>query len=366
MIWIAFACLTAACVICVLWPIARGRQAATQASVASAFYQSQTQAIEQDRKAGLISPTDAVIATTEAARRALGARGTGEARVASRPAVWFSALFATVGIPAFAMAFYLRTGSPDMPDQPLATRISAKADVNDVGALVARMEAHLAAHPDDGKAQAMIAPVYLRLGRAEEAANAYRLALLALGETAIMRADYAESLVAAADGDVTPEAVRNFDLALATDPALPKARFYLGIAAERAGDIARAIETYQQLVAGAPPQAAYVAVVQRQLGLLQSNIARGKVTTPAENIAALPEAERTATIRGMVEGLAARLAQNGNDTEGWLRLVRAFKVLHEDARAATAVSDARKALAADTGALGRVNALAGELGIAAP
>ena len=35
----------------------------------------------------------------------------------------------------------------------------------------------------------------------------------------------------------------------------------------------------------------------------------------------------------MVDGLAARLKQNGNDLEGWMRLVRAYMVLgrREDA-----------------------------------
>ena len=38
---------------------------------------------------------------------------------------------------------------------------------------------------------------------------------------------------------------------------------------------------------------------------------------------------RMNVIHGMVERLAARLAQNGQDIEGWLRLVRSYTVLHE-------------------------------------
>ena len=53
----------------------------------------------------------------------------------------------------------------------------------------------------------------------------------------------------------------------------------------------------------------------------------------AAGIAALPPEQQKAAIRGMVDGLAARLAQNGHDPEGWLRLVRAYTVLGETDKA---------------------------------
>jgi cytochrome c-type biogenesis protein CcmH len=39
--------------------------------------------------------------------------------------------------------------------------------------------------------------------------------------------------------------------------------------------------------------------------------------------------QQMAMIRGMVEGLAARLKSNPDDAEGWVRLVRAYAVLGE-------------------------------------
>ena len=39
------------------------------------------------------------------------------------------------------------------------------------------------------------------------------------------------------------------------------------------------------------------------------------------------ETDRSAMIRGMVDRLASRLKQNGDDVEGWLRLVRAYMVM---------------------------------------
>jgi cytochrome c-type biogenesis protein CcmE len=61
----------------------------------------------------------------------------------------------------------------------------------------------------------------------------------------------------------------------------------------------------------------------------------------AAKIEALPEAGRMNAIRGMVEGLASRLAQNGQDLEGWLRLVRSYTVLNEPGKARSALIDAK-------------------------
>ena len=51
---------------------------------------------------------------------------------------------------------------------------------------------------------------------------------------------------------------------------------------------------------------------------------------------AMPEEERQAMIRGMVDGLAARLEQQPDDIEGWRRLGRSFAALGETARSAEA------------------------------
>jgi cytochrome c-type biogenesis protein CcmH len=83
----------------------------------------------------------------------------------------------------------------------------------------------------------------------------------------------------------------------------------------------------------------------------------------AAKIEALPEAGRMNAIRGMVEGLASRLAQNGQDLEGWLRLVRSYTVLHEPGKARSALIDAKRSLAGDPSAIARIEALARELGL---
>jgi cytochrome c-type biogenesis protein CcmH len=67
------------------------------------------------------------------------------------------------------------------------------------------------------------------------------------------------------------------------------------------------------------------------------------------------ENDRSAMIRGMVERLATRLKQNGDDVEGWLRLVRAYMVLGDANKAKDASMDARHAVANDPERLQQLN-----------
>ena len=63
-------------------------------------------------------------------------------------------------------------------------------------------------------------------------------------------------------------------------------------------------------------------------------------------------------IQGMVSRLAERLEKDGGDVDDWLKLIRAYGVLGENDKAKATVVNARKALAADTEKLRRVDDLA--------
>jgi cytochrome c-type biogenesis protein CcmH len=65
----------------------------------------------------------------------------------------------------------------------------------------------------------------------------------------------------------------------------------------------------------------------------------------------------------MVDQLATRLHANGSDLDGWLRLLRAYKVLGEDAKAKAAVAEARAALTSEPDKLHRLDAAIKELDI---
>ena len=369
MIFIVFAFLIGAAIFSVLWPLRAQVRAAPPANLPVAFYQAQLAAIARDLEAGLVSVADAEQARAEAARRVLG--DVAEPVPGERRSAAFAAAIVTlIAVPVVAFGLYYRYGSPGLADAPLAARIAALAEKSsivaspeksDIGAMLAKIEAHLAVQPDDGRGFQLIAPIYLRLGRSADAANAYAKVLQLLGDTPERRADHAEAMVAAADGNVSFDAKAEFETALQKQADLPKARFYVGLAAQQAGDKALALDIWTKLLADAAPDAPYARVVQARIAALDSQTAAPQI--PANAIAAMPAPERDASIRAMVDGLAQRLAQKGGDVEAWLRLIRAYNVLHEAQLARTAWADAQKSMAGDTAALERIDKLARELGL---
>jgi cytochrome c-type biogenesis protein CcmH len=67
------------------------------------------------------------------------------------------------------------------------------------------------------------------------------------------------------------------------------------------------------------------------------------------------EADRDTMIHSMVERLATRLKQNGDDVDGWLRLVRAYMVMGDRDKAKSALADARQAVGKDAERLRQLN-----------
>jgi cytochrome c-type biogenesis protein CcmH len=66
-------------------------------------------------------------------------------------------------------------------------------------------------------------------------------------------------------------------------------------------------------------------------------------------------------IRAMVDGLDDKLNVNGDDLEGWLRLIRSRAVLNETDRAKAALAAARQQFKGNPQALSALEGLAKEL-----
>jgi cytochrome c-type biogenesis protein CcmH len=352
-LWIVLALMTVAAVGAVLWPLRRRATAAAKASDPNdvAVYRDQLAEIERDKASGLIAPVEAEAARVELSRRLLAAAD----RTQGAPAVTrggekprrLAAAGALVALPVGAIAFYLAIGSPGLPDEPLSARIAAAHNDNSAQALFARVEAHLEQHPDDGRGWEVIAPIYMDLGRYDDAVKARGNALRLLGATAEREAYYGEALTAAANGVVTAEAKASFDRAIDRDKRDPTARFYQGLAAEQDGSREDAKRIWRALLADASADAPWA-------GIVRSALARLDGTAPTAAAPSAPAAgggADNAMIRGMVERLAARLRENGADADGWVRLARSYKVLGDDARLQAAVADARRALAGDAAKL---------------
>src|SRR5574337_78419 len=368
MIWFLLAGMAAVAALAALWPILRrpGKSAGPDAALSeAAFFKAQLEEIRRDVERGQLPQSEAAAARAEAARRLIAlsrarSKGPRQASPRARHRLAAAAVIA-VGLPAIALPLYGRLERPLMPDEPLASRHELKAAENDIGAAVAAVEAHLIAKPDDGKGWAVIAPVYMRLQRYDDAAHAYAEALRLLGEDPARRAGYGEALVAAAGGVVTETARKAFEQALTEEPGQPRARFYLALGAEQDGKRDEAIRDYEQLLKDAPPDAGWTGAVKDRLAALKGE--------PAPEVAdaspAIPAAQRP-MIEGMVSKLANRLAASGGGVDDWARLIRAYAVLHEADKAKAALADARKALAPNPNAVASLDALARDLGLGDP
>ncbi|MBL8590634.1 MAG: c-type cytochrome biogenesis protein CcmI [Methylobacteriaceae bacterium] len=358
MIWALFAALTVAALALALRPLLGAAGGGAAARTDADFYREQLAEIDRDLGRGLLTPEDAEAARVEAARRLLAVApgAAGPTAAPARAARRLSALAIAVLVPLLAVGVYLKLGRPDQPDLPLAARKSDDPAKLDLVAAVAKVEDHLRRNPNDGRGFEALAPVYMRMQRYRDAARAFSEAARLLGETPDRLVGLAEADIFMANGVVTAQTRRTLERALAADATYAGALYYLGLAAEQDGDTAKAVSLYERILGSAAPDDPSYAGVRRRIAQLKGGDA-------AAAIAALPKDDQQQAIRAMVEGLAARLSENGQDREGWLRLVRAWSVLGERDKAKTALADARKALAADAAAIGALDALARELGL---
>ena len=360
-LWFVFALMTAAAIFAVLWPLSR--RGSDRGGSDIAVYRDQLDEITRDRSAGLIGEVEAEAAKVEVSRRLLAAADAADAEksVSDAPPVWrrSAAIAGLVLLPVGAIALYLALGSPQMPGQPLSARVADQQESRVVETMIAQVEEHVARNPNDGRAWEVLAPVYMRLSRYDDAVKALRNSLRLNGSNAAREADLGEALVFAANGVVTPEAKTQFDRAFALDGQDVMARFYLGMAADQAGRRAEAEAAWRDLLANAPPGAPWVEMVRHALERKAPVGAAPAAATPNSSLAAsadaakMPPAHDDATIVSMVARLADRLKKDGSDADGWVQLVRSYRALGQGDQAQAAVADARRALAGDPDKLRR-------------
>jgi cytochrome c-type biogenesis protein CcmH len=371
-LWFVFALMTAAAMVAVLWPLAR-RNGGSRSGSDVAVYRDQLEEIERDQLAGLIAENEATAARVEVARRLIAAADTqlplppAEEGGGPGSATWrrrAAAIVAIVFLPLAATGIYLALGSPSLPDQPLAARLAAAGGNTSVEALIARVESHLEHNPEDGRGWEVIAPVYLRLGRFDDAVRARRNALRLNDRTSAREAALGEALVFAANGVVTAEAKATFERAAALDGENVPARYFLGLAAEQDGNRAQAAAIWRALIASAASDAAWVDGVRQALARVEDpSAAAGPSEEQIAAAAELGVEQRGAMISAMVERLAERLRGDGSDVRGWLRLVRSYIVLGQPENARAAVLNARRALAGDPGKLRQLDDFVKALGL---
>jgi cytochrome c-type biogenesis protein CcmH len=371
-LWIILALMTAAAILAVLWPLGR---AAPKLSGGSdvLVYKDQLKEIDNDHASGLIGEAEAEAARLEVSRRLLAAgeslqRPVSEVAAAPKASHRGGAALAAVTVLALGpLGLYVALGSPNLPGEPAFARVATPAGRESIASLVGKVETHLAQYPNDGSGWEVLAPVYARLGRFDDAVSARKKALALNGATATREADLGEAETAAANGVVTADAKAAFERALARDAHEPKARYFLGVAAEQDGKSEDAAAIWRSLLADAPAGAPWIDFVRQSLARVAGGAPPLAAAGPnAGDIAAastMSEDDRRDMVRGMVARLADRLRADGADVDSWLRLVRAYVVLGDRDKAKNAAADAKRALGERPDDIKRIDDLVKGLGL---
>jgi cytochrome c-type biogenesis protein CcmH len=372
-LWLVIAVMTAAALALVLVPLVlRHRRAPRRADFDMAIYRDQLDELESDSARGLLSEDQSEAARLEIQRRMLAAAKRGEGEVAIAEGAdegaiaavgrWHWLLVAGIGaaIPALAVTLYFIVwGSPGMPGQPFSGVAQqgggapgqAAGDQKSMDATIANLAQRLEKEPGDIQGWLLLGHSLLTVQRYADSAQAFATAAKLSGNDPEITSMMAEAMVLAAEGMVTPDALKAFESVLAARPDDTAAQYYIGMSLAQRGRPLEALDIWRQLAAqtalDAPWRQELVAMMQGaaeeagiELGEIASLPASAPQTGPSpEDMAAAAEMspdEQVEFIRSMVERLAARLAEQPDDVEGWRNLARSYRVLGENEKAAEA------------------------------
>ena len=248
--------------------------------------------------------------------------------------------------------------------EPAAPQTTAKPQTSlpSVEEMTQRLQTKLQRNPQDVEGWRMLGWAYFNIEHFADAADAYSKAIELRPDAAEYRSARGEALVRDAGGTVSAAAKTDFEEALKLEPKDARARFFIGLAKQQDGDKAAALSDWTTLLAEANPSEPWfadlkqrLAELQRELGdqgaalpspapklsaeamrdFLQSEKAkqppaetnRGPSPEDVRNAEGMAPKDRTAMIRGMVDGLANRLERQPRDAEGWIKLIRSRVVL---------------------------------------
>lgn len=399
-IWYAVAALTLLALMPLLWTLLRPpRRLAGRLEHDIEVYRDQLKEVDADLHRGVLSQAEADEARREIERRILKAddlSGKGETRPAAPAAL--TAVAVCLLLPGAALLVYGGLGTPTEPARPfagsgsgpstggapmVAQRSGSQATTTggataqpapSLDDMASRLAAKLEANPDNAQDWALLGRTYWQLGRFDEAAQALGRAVILRGDVPALQSAYGEALTQAAEGIVTPDALKAFETALSLDGTHPAARFYVALAKRQSGDSRGAYDGWLSLVGDLPADnpgrgavLAQLEEVAEELGKdLEQDLAgvssasrppmaaaappassapaRGPTAEDMRAAAQMSSEDRMAMIRSMVQGLADRLEDSPNDPDGWMRLGRAYGVLGERDKAAEAYKRAANLL----------------------
>lgn len=385
MVWVIAVLIALAAVFAILRAFLNAPKGLKTAELDVQVYKDQLTSLDSDLERGVLSADEAGAAKLEISRRLLAAdKRAQEDTVApasgvSKPFLVLVALFLIGG----SLGLYAVMGRPELPDQPLQARLEAAKLARANRPNQTQAEAEIKAAPIEADGEYLQLIEKLRLTMQERADDVEGWKLLAVHEARVgnLRAawrakekvigllgdrssgeDYAELaeyMIIATNGYVSIDAEEALASALKLDAKSPRARYYSGLALAQNGRPDVAYRMWLGLLEEGPEDAPWIGLIRKQIG----SVARDAGINPVDQNAPGPSAgevdaaqemseeDRNAMISGMVAGLAERLANDGGTAAEWARLIRAYGVLGETAKASGAWESARKAYTEDAQAM---------------
>ncbi len=382
-------------------------------------YRDQLREIERETARGIVTPEEAARMRAEVARRLLEtdralSSADADATAPELQQAGKDTAIARGGMVAVLLVvvplvagfwLYDRLGAPGYPDLPLQMRLDLAEERRaarlpqaaleaalppsaplagvdpDFVRLVDQLRSTVAERPDDLQGQQLLARNEANLGNFDAAHRAQARVIVLKGDaaTAQDRLLQATLMIQAAGGQVSPEAENIIRDVLQADPRNDTALFFAGLLNLQIGRQDLTFRFWRQLLDTAPPESPWRAEVRDRIEDLaqiagvryelppDARPAQPALPGPAaadiEAAADLSPEEREAMIRGMVEGLNARLATEGGTAEEWARLILALGQLGEDTRATAIWAEAQVNFAGREADLARIAEAANRAGL---
>ncbi len=372
-------------------------------------YRDQLRDIDRDLARGLIGEGDAELVRVEVSRRILAAdtRGQKAKPQQDQPTIPARslAMVLVLVLVAGSVLLYREIGVPGQADLGQALRIElaeqARQDRPNQAqavtrlppalpieqdpehqALIEQLRAKVAGRPDDLQGHVLLAHNEARSGDFVAASRAQARVLELMGSTAGARefSEYAELMIIAANGFVSPEAEDALRTALELDPNYGPARYYWGLMLGQIGRPDLAFRTWESTLQLGPPDAPWIAPIRGmieemawQAGVHNFVLPATEPTAPAplaepsgedmEAATDMSAEDQQVMIRGMVDSLLQRLGTEGGSPAEWARLIGALGVLGEKDRAQTIFNEAKTIFADNATALDQVTGAARQAGL---
>lgn len=341
------------------------------------IYKDQLIEVEKDLEKGILNKIESDAARIEVSRRILLAdkRSKSENTITKNPKILSRLVTATIFLFILVGTFstYAYIGNPTLKDMPLKSRL-AQAQENrsnrisqenaellvpdenieapdDYLDLVSKLRSAMQDRPNDMQGLRLLALHEFRLGKYRSARKAHTQIINILGNKATAKdfVDFAEVMIVATNGYVSPEAESTLRRALELTPNDGRARYYSGLSMAQNGRPDVALRLWKNLLNEGPENAPWIPLIKEQIidiaRLAGVNLSEDQLPGPnSEQIDSaknMSDQERMEMIQGMVTSLSNRLANEGGSVNEWARLIRALGVLGETTSASNIWKEAQ-------------------------